>query len=451
MAGSRRLSSLAEEASAGVERTAPPRRPMLVALSGGADSAVLAWAALRAGRECRAAHVHHGWPASDRMERAAAAVAARLGLELEFRRVEAGGPGSPEESARAERYRALGEMRRPSESVATGHTRTDQAETVLGNLMWGTGLDGLRGIRRRRGWLVRPLLDMSRSRTRELAELLSLPFVDDPANEEQRYRRVRIRSAMAAWEGSLSADLTNRLADLAETAAPDIDFLEEAAGAAPVESDGRAVRMPLGALRTLPEALVARAVRRGLRETGGGYPGTRRDVASVLAAARGGPAAELSGGRRAERRGAYLTISPPGEEGERVPPPAVWGWEGTVRWGEWTWRARRRCGAVRAFPLSPWRQFFSLRCPEDGPAFIRALAADDRLAAGFGHKTARDALSEAGVPAPLRSRWPVLEAGGRAVWVPGARRADYGWVGEGDDGFLEVRAVREEEWKSAGF
>ena len=451
MAGSRRLRSLAGEAVAGVERTVRPPQPVLAALSGGADSAVLAWAVLRAGMECRAAHVHHGWPASERMERAAAAVADRLGLEMEIRRVEAEGPGSPEESARVDRYRALGEMRRPAEAVATGHTRTDQAETVLGNLMWGTGLDGLRGIRRRRGWLVRPLLDMSRSRIRELAQLLSLPFVDDPANEEQRYRRVRIRSAMAVWEGSLSPNLTDRLADLAEAAGPDIDFLEEAAGAAPVESDGRAVRMPLGVLRTLPEALAVRAVRRGLRETGGGYPGTRRDAAAALAVARGGPAAELTGGRRAERRGVYLAISPPGEAGERVPPPAVWEWEGTARWGEWTWRGRRWSGPARVFPLSPWSQIFSLRSPADGPALIRAAAADDRLAAGDGHKTARQALSEAGVPAPLRSRWPVLEVGGRAVWVPGARRADYGWVGEGDDGYLEVRAVREEQWKSVAY
>lgn len=450
MVVSRRLTGLAEAAATGAEAATDARQPVLAALSGGADSAVLAWAVRRAGRECRAAHVHHGWPASERMERAARDVADFLGMECEVRRVETDGAGSPEEAARIARYRALEEMRRPAEVIATGHTRTDQAETVLGNLMWGTGLDGLRGVHRRRGRVVRPLLEVSRSQTRELAELLSLPFRDDPANEERRFRRVRIRSALAAWERSLSAGMTDRLADLAAAAEADLDFLQERAGAVPVESDGSRARIPLGMLRTLPEALALRAVRRGLRETGGGRPGTRRDAEAALSAARGGPAAGLSGGRRAERQGAHLVIG--GPEGERPPPPlAVWEWEGTGRWGEWTWEARRRTGPVRAFPLSAWRQFFSLDLLRDGPAVIRSWTAQDRIPFASGHKTVADALAEARIPARVRSRWPVLEAGGRVVWVPGARRADCGWVAREADGYLEATAVREEQWKSVAY
>lgn len=450
MAGSRRLTGLAGAAAAGVEGHIGPEQPVLAALSGGADSAALAWAVGEAGRECRAAHVHHGWPASDRMEGAARDVAGFLGLEMEVRRTETDGAGSPEALARAARYRALGEMRRPGEVIATGHTRTDQAETVLGNLLWGTGLDGLRGVHRRRGPVVRPLLDVSRAHTRELAELLSLPFLDDPANEEQRFRRVRIRSALAAWERSLSAGAADRLADLAAAAEADLDFLRERAGAVPVESDGASVRIPSGLLRTLPEALALRAVRRGLRETGGGYPGTRRDAEQALAAARGGPAAGLSGGRRAERQGAYLVIGVP-REGGGPPPPAAWEWEGTGRWGEWTWRARRRAGRVRAFPLSAWRQFFSLDLLREGPAVIRGWNAEDRIPFGSGRKTASEVLAEARIPARLRSRWPVLEAGGRVVWVPGARRADCGWVEREADGYLEATAVREEQWNPVAY
>lgn len=451
MVDSRRLTRLAGEAAAGVEEATEEQQPVLAALSGGADSAVLAWAVGRAGRECRAAHVHHGWPASDRMERAARAVADRLGLEFCVRRVEINATGSPEAAARAARYRALEEMRRPEEVIATGHTRTDQAETVLGNLMWGTGLDGLRGVHRRRGQVVRPLLGVSRSLTRELAELLSLPFLDDPANEERRFRRVRIRSALAAWERSLSAGVTDRLADLAAAAESDLDFLQERAGTVPVESDGSRARIPAGLLRTLPDALALRAVRRGLRETGGGAPGTRRDAEAALAAARGGPAAGLSGGRRAERQGPHLVIGFPEGEGGGAPPPAVWEWEGTGRWGEWTWSARRRAGRVRAFPMSAWRQFFSLDLLRDGPAVLRRWTAQDRIPLPSGHKTAADVLAEARIPVRLRSRWPILEAGGRVVWVPGARRADCGWVEREADGYLEATAVREEQWKSVAY
>ena len=459
MAGSRRLTRLGSEAEAGAARAlAGDPSPAAAALSGGADSAVLAWALQQTGRRVRAVHVHHGWPASDRMEAAAEAVAARLGMDLTKVRVDASGPGSPEAAARAARYAALQEEAAAGELIATGHTLTDQAETVLGNLMRGAGLDGLRGIRRRRGRLVRPMLDTARSGARELAVLLGLPFADDPANQDPSFRRVRIRRALAAWERTLAPGIGVRLAELADLAEADLRLLDELAAGVKVEQDEGWVRMPAPVIGTMPPAAAARAVRRALRASGGGWPGVRTDVEAALAAAAGGGQARISGGRTVEKAGVYVRISKIGAGAARsgAPSPLPWDMGGPVRWGGWTWRAQAIPGRPAAFPFSPERQVFDARMFEAGGpsgrgAVIRAAAPDDRIAMRRGRKRVFDALAEAGVPPPARAGRPVLEAGGRVVWIPGARRAYTGWAAGDTVCCIEVSAAREEQWKPVGY
>lgn len=459
MAGSRRLNRLGSEAAAGAARAlAGDPSPAAAALSGGADSAVLAWALQQTGRRVRAVHVHHGWPASDRMEAAAEAVAARLDVDLTTVRVDASGPGSPEAAARSARYAALEEEACGGELIATGHTLTDQAETVLGNLMRGAGLDGLRGIRRRRGRLVRPMLDTARGETRELAVLLGLPFMDDPANQDPSFRRVRIRRALAAWERTLAPGIGVRLAELAGLAEADLSLLDELGAGVKVEESEGWVRLPAPVLAAMPPPAAARAARRALRASGGGWPGVRRDVEAVLAAARGGGEARISGGRPVERDGVYVRIGKIGAGAGPPGPPSPIRWEmgGPVRWGGWNWRAQAVPGRPAAFPFSGGRQVFDARVFEGGGrsgrgAVIRAAAPDDRIAMRRGRKRVFDALAEAGVPPPDRAGRPVLEAGGRVVWVPGVRRAYTGWAAGDTVCCIEVSTVREEQWKPVGY
>lgn len=462
MAGSRRLTRLGSAAAAGAARAlAGDSSPAAAALSGGADSAVLAWALQQTGRRVRAVHVHHGWPASDRMEAAAEAAAAWLGVDLTTVRVDASGPGSPEAAARSARYAALEGAARGGELIATGHTLTDQAETVLGNLMRGAGLDGLRGIRRRRGRLVRPMLDTARGEARELAVLLGVPFADDPANQDLSFRRVRIRRALAAWERTLAPGIGVRLAELADLAEADLRLLDELGAGVKVEEGGGWVRLPAPVLETMPPPAAARAVRRALRASGCGWPGVRKDVEAVLAAAGGGGQARISGGRPVEREGVYVRIGKIGAGGGAgarpgVPSPVRWDLGGPVRWGGWTWRAQAVPNRPAAFPFSGERQVFDARVFEAGGrgrgAVIRAAAPDDRIAMRRGRKRVFDALAEAGVPPPARAGRPVLEAGGRVVWIPGARRAYTGWAAGDTVCCIEVSTVQQEEqWKPVGY
>ena len=445
MAGSRRLTRLGSEIVEKVSGGLGERGvPLVVALSGGADSAVLAWAMVQGGRAARAVHVHHGWPGSDRMESAAAAVADRLEIELRRVRISTSGSGSREEVARRARYVALQRMVRPGELIATGHTSTDQAETVLGNLMWGSGLDGLRGVRRRRNSLVRPLLDVTRSETRELAHLLGLPFVDDPANQDDSFRRVRIRRVLAGWERSLSYGISSRLADLAGLAQTDLAFLDEMAGGVKIEQGDGLVRIPAGVLRTLPPTLASRVVRRALRAMGGGYPGSRRDVEAVLEVAKGRRTALVTGGHPVSRAGAHVQIG----AGWRKPPPALgWSLDEPLRWGSWTWTAHEGPGRPEAFPFSPWRQVFDIGALSGRRVVIRGMSAGDRIAMREGHKRASDAVSEARIPASERDAWPVLEVDGRIAWIPGVRRAYTGWVDDDTIGHVVASATREGTWR----
>ena len=449
MAGSRRLTRLGSSVVERVGRFLDGEdRPLLVALSGGADSAVLAWALREDGRRVRAVYVHHGWPGSDSLEVGATAVASRLGIELERVRVDTAGPGSPEGEARRARYQALDSICREGELLATGHTLTDQAETVLGNLIWGAGLDGLRGIHRRRSNLVRPLIEVSRRESRELAFLLQLPFVDDPANRDHAFRRVRIRRALAAWERQLAPGIADRLAELAGLVEGDLELLEQLGAGMRIEETEGAVRIPAALLRILPDALAARVVRRGLRILGGGYPGTRRDVEAVLQAARGGSTGWVGGGYRIARSGSYVQIGTG---------PAMSRWagatliDGPIRWGEWTFDAREFSGLPGAFPLSAWRQIFDSRLFATGRPRVRSAHPDDRIAMRRGRKRVMDALAEAGIAAADRSAWPLLELDGEVLWVPGVRRAYSGWVTADTMSYVEMSGTREARWKPVGY
>src|SRR5665811_1184702 len=156
MVDSRRLSTLAGTVLAKVR--VPPSR-CVVALSGGPDSAICAWVVVQAGVLVRALHVDHGLPGSPVVRGGAVAIAASLGIPLQIAEVTVGSGPSPEGLARTARYEALEASLDQDEVLLTGHTRADQAETILGNLLRGTGADGLAGIPRRRGRIVRPLLD----------------------------------------------------------------------------------------------------------------------------------------------------------------------------------------------------------------------------------------------------------------------------------------------------
>ncbi len=181
-----------------------PGSHILVALSGGLDSVVLATAlaGLRQAHDLTLTlgHVnHHLRDDSDRDEAFCRGLAADLDLPLMVAQLtppgRRGGSVSLEAWARTERYRALADFARQcaADWIVTAHHADDQAETVLMRLAQGSGLLALAGIRPRRGNLLRPLLDQSRAALAEWARSAGLGWIEDPSNSDRRFLRNRLR------------------------------------------------------------------------------------------------------------------------------------------------------------------------------------------------------------------------------------------------------------------
>ncbi|MGH8912145.1 MAG: tRNA lysidine(34) synthetase TilS, partial [Acidimicrobiia bacterium] len=284
MAEARRLKELAARV---ISLADLPDGALVVALSGGADSAALLWTCVRLGRQVSTVHVHHGLAASDLMEAAAESVAAQLGVPLTISRVEVGTGASPENQAREARYRAFVDTAKAGEWILTAHTSDDQAETVIDHLLRASGLDGLSGIPARRPPFARPLLAVARSETRELATLAGLPWRDDPVNEDPDPLRNRIRRRLIpALEAAYNPRMRQSLATTAALVARDTQHLEELVGKAPVIETEAGAEVAAAVISTAAPALAARIVRRLL--TVAGLPAASSgSVVGVLAVATG--------------------------------------------------------------------------------------------------------------------------------------------------------------------
>ena len=181
-----------------------PAAPVIVGLSSGADSVALLHILTRLGYPCVAAHCnfHLRNDESDADADFARQTAEALGLP--FRRIDfdtadyAHQNGvSTEMAARTLRYEWFETLRRElgAEAIAVAHHRDDNVETILLNLIRGTGLSGLCGMRPRNGHIVRPLLSVDRHQiVRWLADR-HIPFRTDSSNASDVYRRnfVRLR------------------------------------------------------------------------------------------------------------------------------------------------------------------------------------------------------------------------------------------------------------------
>ncbi|MFV2115157.1 tRNA lysidine(34) synthetase TilS [Micromonospora sp. LOL_025] len=307
----------------------PSGGPVLVACSGGADSLALAAAtafvAPRLGRAAGLVTVDHGLQEGSARRAAAVVTWAReVGLApVESVRVEvAGRPGGPEAAAREARYRALAEVanRLGAAALLTGHTRDDQAETVLLALARGAGPRGLAGMPARRDLdgvpLLRPLLEVGREQTRTACAVLGLSPWEDPHNADPSYARARVRAdLLPALVRALGPGVLDNLARTARLVAADNAVLDELAAAALAD-----VRHPDGGLAVRGLADLAPAVRGRVlhawaRELGAPPAAlSYRHVTALdtlVTGWRGQGAAHLPGGLRVLRRDGRLAAIGP--------------------------------------------------------------------------------------------------------------------------------------------
>ena len=286
----------------------PDDARVVLAVSGGPDSMALLRGAARlvetdaVGWRLTVAHLDHALrPDSADDARFVADAAAALGVPVELRRVDvaalaAGGGGSVEEAGREARYAMLAEVAGRDGWVATGHTADDAAETVLVNLMRGSGTTGLRGIPARRGRIVRPLLGERRDRLRSLLDAAGVAYRLDPSNEDVAYLRNRVRGELLPLMESIRPGAVGRLVHFAALAAADDELLDDVARA---ELERRTTGDGEIDWREPPSRALGRRVLR--LAIGAPAPSAER-VEALLDAAegpRGGVTIELGGGTTA--------------------------------------------------------------------------------------------------------------------------------------------------------
>lgn len=266
---------------------------VVCAVSGGPDSMALLVLATRAGCTATAHHVDHGLRPASRDEGALVRDLARtLGADFVETRLRVEPGPNLEARARDARRAVL-----PPDAM-TGHTLDDQAETVLVNLLRGSGAAGAAAMTPGHR---HPLLAIRRAETHAVCRALAIRTADDESNRDPRFQRNRVRGEVLPLLAEVARrDVAPLLARHAELARDDEDLLEElAAGLDP--TDARA-------LRAAPLPLARRAVRRWLA---GAYPPDLATVDRVLAVAHGATTAcHVGGGREVRRSAQRLSIGP---------------------------------------------------------------------------------------------------------------------------------------------
>jgi len=399
-------------------------RGVVVMLSGGRDSTCLLDLAVRiAGAQAvRALHVNYGLRGAeaDEDERYCTQLCERLGVRLEVSRPERPARGNLQAWAREVRYREARELARlwaarpaGAVDVATGHTATDQVETILYRLASSPSRRALLGMRAREGSLVRPLLHFTREETAAYCRARGLRWREDESNASEAYARNRVRHKMLpalraihpAAEQNVIA-VAGILRDEAEVLAALVEEVLEPDGGISVE-----------ALRGLPGALRRLVVQRMADEAAGGFaPGAaaRADELAALSD-RGTAMLDIGSGLRAVAEYGRLRV-------ERLelaaavaeaPEPVVLAIPGSVAFGALEVSCELAVPAPDAGMLD--------RAMLGSELLVRSWRPGDRIAPlGLGGtKLLQDLFKARRVPRMQRAGVPVVEAGGEIAWVAG--------------------------------
>ena len=409
MAGTRRLNDLAESAGA---LFALHEGPAVVALSGGADSAALAWLCVRAGKQTRAVHVNHGLAHSGRLEFAARSISDDLGIDLDVVAIEVPSGSSPEGQARKARYEALVDSIRPGEVLLTAHTLDDDAETVLLNLIRGTGTRGLAGIPRWRSpSIARPALDLRRAELREIAGLAGLEYFDDPMNADLGLTRNWIRRVVIPEMERANPRLRESLHRSAQLVEADSALVEDVARSAPLQIRDGGARISCGQLLALPEPAASRVLMHMIGHVLGPTAVSADRVSRMWSVLRGESASqEIGGGAVAGKVGPMLVLrvltasDSPSEL--RLEP-------GTQGIGDLEFEVLVVQRPALVVPLSAWAATF--------PPATELVARPDG----------------------------VVTANGEEAWIVGERRLPVAWYEPGTVGYLSVVAREGTGWTSS--
>ena len=370
-----------------------PGERVLVALSGGPDSTALLLMLRDQGVDVVAAHYDHALQpgsadAAEHVRRLCASL--RLPVVVE-RRTEPLAKGSVQAAARTLRYAFLDRtaLQTGATRIALAHTADDVVEGAAMHLLRGCGLAGLRGMPARRGRYVRPMLKVWRHEVIAFLEQRGVKALEDPANSNPAYARVRMRRDILPALERDRPGITRRIHAVATRAAVLQDSITALAAGS----------QPRGAIAAMSPPVAAEYMRTLYADAGGRLPAlNRRQLAAMVriaAGARGGAGIDLPGGLRFRAVGA----------GVEVIPRVSQAMEAVLNV-----RPCSGCGEVGAVHL---KTGLRLKLGRRHPGLRM------RPAGAAGSRKLQDIMVDARVAREERDSWPLVFAGERLAWVPG--------------------------------
>ncbi len=425
---------------------------VVVGFSGGADSAALTHFLFshreEYGVSVVAAHVNHGLrSAAGHDEEAARRFCEKRGIPFCCRRADVAALAREqglcvEDCGRKLRYAFFRELLGTSEGrIATAHTASDNAETMLMNLARGAGTHGLAGIPPVRGEIIRPLFLVTRAEVEFYCAFYRLPYVQDETNFEEDYARNRVRLGADPVLRTLNPSLEDGMLRAAELLREDDELLCGMARQA-LEEAKRGGGWDLAVLRKLPRPVLSRALIAVVRQTGSSRL-TRENVEEMERAVRCGGGVTVAGGIQILAKGNTLFAQLPERDAEGWSVPLV---------PEKTFLPDGRVLRIR--PLTKYeaenqQKFYNFVFHNPGnydtiqnDMVVRTRLPGDRFRpAGRGvSKPLRRLLAEAGIPPAERGRQILLSraGSGEILWAEGLGPCEAWSARRRTDGLLLV-------------
>ena len=438
-----------------------PGESVLAAVSGGADSVflvrVLAMLSVEQGFSLAVAHLDHGLRGQESRRDADFVRELAETLELPCYSAKADVEQyakkrglSLEEAARELRYDFLQAAARKHglDKIATGHQKDDLAETVLIHMLRGSGPTGLSGMMPARGNIVRPLIGVRRRDIERYLSRNAIAFVTDSSNADTKFVRNRVRHRLLpVLEREYNPAIVEALNRSAQIARDENDFLDSVA-----ESVYKMVKKPsgrdrvaldIGGLKKAHVALVRRVARKAAEEIKGDLRRIEwkhvEAVVELIGSERRNGAVDFPGPIRIERQGERIfflrrcSSARPAKkkaraedlfEYEILRPQTIYVEEtgAVIEFAEVPAPELDEAGRLKNVDADPRLAFFD-RDVVSFPIVVRSFRPGDvfrPLGAG-GRRKLKKFFIDNKIPAPERRRIPIVESGGKIVWVAGHR------------------------------
>lgn len=237
---------------------------ILLAVSGGMDSVVMTHLFKKAGYAFGVAHCNFQLRGSESQQDAVFVKQLAEDMKVTFFSISFDTQDFAQQNklsiqmaARELRYQWLEETRRQQgfDLISTAHHQDDNTETILLNMVRGTGLRGLRGIPMRNGYVIRPLLGFGRHDIELFSQSRQLTYREDKSNKESAYRRNQLRHQVIPLLKSINPSLDKSLWDLADVASKTQDILQyiiQKEVVPAIRRQNQKLYIPLEVLRALP-------------------------------------------------------------------------------------------------------------------------------------------------------------------------------------------------------